>query len=105
MLNSGTSLFLQRLTLANLQISRYLLPHLTLFNSLNGYKITKIKLSTYREAGVGAVDVDGAPRCRERNAAAFTSQHVLTGPLEVKGPPVEGVVVRVSKDCTHPRLW
>lgn len=53
-----------------------------------------LNLWSHHEAGVR-----GAAR-----AAAVPGQHVLTRPLEVEGPAVEGVVVGVAEHRAHPRL-
>lgn len=66
--------------------------------SVYSFKV-KVKLPSYHEAGVWAVDV--ISRSSEGGAATITSQYVLTGSLKVKGPAIEGVVVRVTKDCTY----
>ena len=59
------------------------------------------ELLSYHKAGVWVVDVDVVSWSSRGGAATITSQNVLTGALEVKGPAVEGVVVRVAKDCAH----
>lgn len=61
-----------------------------------------MKLRPYHEAGVRAAD--GASWTSRGKSAAVTGQNVLTGSLEVKGPAVEGVVVRVAKDGADARF-
>ncbi len=64
-------------------------------------KMPKLKLPSYHEAGVWVIDVDVVSWSSREGAATITSQYVLTGSLKVKGPAIEGVVVRVAKDCTY----
>lgn len=64
-----------------------------------------VVLHQNREAGVWTVEVDAVSWTSRGGAATVTSQDVLTGSLEVKGPAIERVVMRVSKDCAHPRLF
>lgn len=59
-----------------------------------------IVLHQHCETGVWTVDVVG-----DRSAPAVSRQNILTSPLEVKGPAIERVVVRVSKHGAHARLF
>lgn len=62
-------------------------------------KHPKLELPSYREAGVWAVDV--VSRAAGGDAPAVTGQNVLTRSLKVKGPAIEGVVVRIPEHCAH----
>lgn len=80
-------------------------PYLNRLSPGEGASPPGIVLHQHREAGVWAVDVDVVSRPSRGNAATITSQHILTRPLKVEGPAVEGVVVRVAKHCTYTRLF
>lgn len=48
-----------------------------------------------------AVDVDVISWYSRGGAATITGQYILTSTLKVKGPSIEGVVMRVAKDCAY----
>lgn len=60
-------------------------------------------VNIYHETRVWAAN-DAIPWCTRGGATAVTSQDVLARSLKVEGSAVEGVVVRISKNCTDTRL-